>query len=718
MRKEDLKKLYREEKIVLAAEQILFKSVLFTFLCLSNLPAQIPINGFYRYREFSAKANYTNIFPVDYNSDGYRDLLISNPVINKYSTLTSDQKSNFGNSSEKYFSSSITDIHPFGNEISGKKFLIALGKSRQIVLAAFSRRGVISVNGKIKFDGVPSHVDVGDINGDGKPEGLVSGNTLYGLHILKEKNRTVKESKFETRKVFSWSSFIDLDYDSYADIAAIDPISNSIIFYTNNHSGDFRESRSIGLDGNISQCKTADFNSDGFTDIVLVKNNHFEVMLGDSVSSFQKKIILDTPVNPDQFTLLDFNGDGFNDAAFINRNSGELYISFGKSTNLFYPPILYMKKNGLVDITSYVDRAGKKLAILGADGKVYLINTIGINDASFSISVGNKPSGFLTFDYMNDKFKDICFLDESGQSLKLLLSERRNLFRTYFSIPLTDKHSNIQVDDTAPKTKTFYLYSKGKQIIEIVRMNFENHNYSRLIVYADKPIEDLKISSDRMKDWQTIFVLGKKDGTLFMQNIEVRGFRKASSETFPITSGAENGWLTFEIYRDVYSFSRVGSKLELTKFVFNKKIIEKKTLLTFEFDPKENLSYNLLCVDEKVYRSRPVAALITVNKNSTLYYFTDKALNKFSLKYSASSTAMLGYSIDESGDEPTFYYNDDKRNKIRSVKINTLSGEAIDNELIESKNINNYLVTGLNKGRTFLIYSNLSQNTISFEKLL
>ena len=142
MRKEDLKKHYREEKIASAVERVLLKSVLITFLYFSNLSAQIPINGFCRYREFSTKSNYTNIFSVDYNSDGYRDLLIYNPTQNKYSTLTSDEKSNFGFTSEKYSSAILSDIHPFGNETSGKRFLIASRKTDRLCLHLFREAGL------------------------------------------------------------------------------------------------------------------------------------------------------------------------------------------------------------------------------------------------------------------------------------------------------------------------------------------------------------------------------------------------------------------------------------------------------------------------------------------------------------------------------------------------------------------------------------------------
>lgn len=717
MRKEDLKKHCREEKIASAVERIVLKSVLVTFLYFTSLSAQIPINGFCRYKEFTTKSNYTNIFSVDYNLDGYRDLLIYNPDKNSYSTLTSDPKSNFTITKEKYSSAPLTEIHPFGSETSGKRFLIVSRKTRQVFLSSVSKNGIISSTGKIKFDGYPTNIDVADVDGDGRPEGLVSGNALDGLYIIKENKRSFEETKIEKNKNFLWSSFIDLDYDSYPDIAAIDQTSNSIFLYNNDYSGGFTHSRSIHLSGEVKACIAADFNSNGFTDLVLVQNNRFEVLLGDSVSSYRKKILLETPVSPDKFAILDFNADGFNDIAYINIRAGELYISFSKSGDTFYSPILFLKRNNLVNITAYIDRTGKKIAALTSDGKIYLINNIGIKDESFSIVGGEHPSIVGSFDFMNDKFKDICYIDNGEQSLNLLLSERSNLFRTYYSIPLLKAPSKILVDDLDPKIKTFFLYSNGEQIIEIVRMNFETNNYNKLILYSDKPIEDLKLMSDRLKDWQTLSVLCKKSENLFLQIFELKNFRKAKSMIYPVASGVEKAWLAFSIYKDIYTLSRSGNRVELSKSVFDNKILEKKTLLNFNISPKDNFSYDFISINETVRRFKPVIVFVTINKNSSIYYFTNNDYQKYSLQNSVSVRALPGYSLNETRDEFTIFYNDLRRNKLRGVTFRDSNNNLVDKELIESKYINNYLVTELNRGKTFLIYSNSLQNTLSFEKL-
>ncbi len=714
-KKEDLMKHFKEEKIVSAVKRIILNSFLVTLFFFSDIIAQIPINGFCRYREFSVKKNFTNIFPVDYNSDGYRDLLIYNSINNKYISALSDKKSNLINLSEKYSPIAISNIHSFSSGSSERKFVFLSRRTRQIGVSSFSRSGMISTQSKIKLNGFPSNIDVGDIDGDGKPEALVSGTSLSGLSIIKEKNRSLYETRIETGKVFLASTFIDLDYDSFPDIAAVDLYSNSVLLFYNNGSGNFTESRSIGLNGEINEFKTADFNSDGFNDLIYIKNNHFEILLGDSVSSFQKKFILETPVKPDKYAILDFNRDGYNDIAFINMQTGTLYISFAKSTNSFYPPIAYMQKNGLVDLTAYIDRTGKKLALINTEGKIYLINNPGIDNDSFSISLGLKPTALKTFDYLNDKFKDVCFIDETEKALKLILSERRNLFRTYFSIPLLSDYTDIVVDESKSRIKTFYCYS-NRRTIEIIRMNFDDHNYKKQTLYVNGLLEDFKVISDRLKDRQNIYALIKKDNKTFLQEFEFRDFRLVSSQANLISSNVERSWLTFGVYKDVYSIEKKENQINLVKTVFDKKIIDQRSILSFNLNERDRFNYTIICLNELIGRVRPVTFWITNNNNSSLYTFSNSKMNKYPLKISIDKNVTTEYNISGDGDELSFYFYN-ANGKLRGVSFTAEKKSPIEKDLFVSKNINNYLVAVLNNKKTFLIYSNSLLNTITFEKI-
>ena len=710
-----MKKLLREEKIVSVPESILISVLIFTFLFLSNISAQIPIKGFCRYREFSVKANFSNVFGVDYSSDGFRDLLVASSNQKKYLTLTADDKSNFRKVNERFSPYVISDLHPMTDNNNGRLYLILSRKNRQVGIASFTKNGSILWKNKIKFNGYPSKIDVGDVDDNGKRVGLVSGNSLDGLRIIKQNKNNLLETQIAKGRAFVYSNFIDFDYDKFSDIIAFDAQKNSFIFFYNNHYGGFTESRSIAMTGDVREFSTADFNSDGFTDLVYLHNNRLEILLGDSVSSFQKKFVLDTPVVPDKYVIQDFNGDGFNDVAFLNKQSGELYISYAKGTNSFYPPILYMKKKGLIDLTAYVDRGGKKLVALSADGKLYLINAVRFSDDDFSISLGLKPGAAASFDYLNDKFKDICYIDKEMLSLNLLISERRNLFRTFYSIPLPMAFDEMEIYDSNERQKTFFLYKKGDRTIEAIRVTFDRFGYTKRTLYADGPVEDLKLSADRKKDKQTIYALIKKDGQLILQNFDLRDFKEVSTSSNFIANNVLTAKLALGDYREIYFWSKTTNEIDLKKLVFDKKVISQNNLATKKLLPKEKINLDLVSLNKNYSRSKSAAAMVSSLKGCSLYFINKNQVSNYPIKYKTGETPQLKYYLDRS-DSKRFFCYVDKLGKLQIVSIDINQKLTMEKNLVKAQKINDYSIEEMSAKRTFFIYSDDYQNTLTFQK--
>jgi len=103
-----------------------------------------------------------------------------------------------------------------------------------------SKSGTPSIFYKLKIDGFPSSYGVGKIFGTiGRSAAILSGNSMNGITIIYENNKALVEKRISKEKAFSYSAFIDLDYDSFSDIAAVNSIKNSIELYYNNQLGDF-----------------------------------------------------------------------------------------------------------------------------------------------------------------------------------------------------------------------------------------------------------------------------------------------------------------------------------------------------------------------------------------------------------------------------------------------------------------------------------------------
>lgn len=695
---------------------IIFNFILLTLFLSSNLTAQIPVNGFCRYTQVNIKPNFTSISAVDFNSDGYRDLVIYNQQSNQYLTLNADAKSNFGNAANRSSSISLTALHSIGNEKSGKRYLAISRKTREVSEITFSRSGGFVVNSKYKLDGYGSSIDVGDINADGQAEAVVTGPSQDGMKILKSNKGRIVELENIKGKIFSSAIFIDLNYDSFLDIAAYDVASNSIVFYMNDGIGDFEESRSINVGADISEFRAEDINSDGFTDLTFIQDHKLQIMYGDSVSTFQKKTVLPAGIPIDNYTVMDFNRDGYNDIACLSGESGEINIFYAKGTYQYYAPVLYIKKNNLCDLDSYVDRGGRKLVALSSDGAVYVISTVSFQEEQFSVSLAENPLSVQSFDLGNDSYKDIAFIDSGTNSLKLLISERRNLFRSYIELMLSTHPESFIIDDSDKNIKTFFCYSKGERTIETVRYDFYNNRLQKNVTYTTAPVEDIKLVRDRLKDRINLYVLIKQDEKLFLQNIEMRDFIVAGSEVTGIAMKAAQAVLNLGVYRDVYYTISDGNKINLIQAIVDKKVKENKLKLSLEAKPEEKSFISFAGFSELLNRYKPVAAVVSFRKSSKLYIFFEKDVLKFSLGKYIAATLPSKYFI-ENDDIVSIFSYDDLSGKLYQIKSMLKERSAKESVLLEMKGINDYFVSRLDEKNKYIMCSNKIQHSITFKKL-
>lgn len=691
--------------------EIIFSLILLFILLHSASHAQIPINGFCKVSAFDIKNGYSRIFDVDYNSDGFRDLVISNPSTNSYQALTGETKNIYSRINNKYSSISISAIQPIG-----KRFLALSQKNRELSLISFKRSGALSVFNKIKLDGYGTFISSSKIDESGKNGILVTGTALNGIVLLREWNGRIKEEEIIKGKIFSSGLFIDLNYDSYSDIAAFDLLSNSIVMFYNNQAGEFEESRSIGLQSEIKEFRSTDFNLDRFTDLAFIRNGKLEILLGDSVSSFHKKIVFSGSSSIGKYSIFDFNGDGYNDVAFLNSDSNTLEISFGKGGNLFFDPVVYFSEPGLTDLTSFVDRGGRKLACLSSNGKVIVLSTITFAENQFSISASEHVSAIQSFDLMNDGHKDFCFYDEAAGSLKILQSERRNLFRILYSYPISTHVSKIIVGDQHPTIKTFYCYSKGSSTIEILRIDFGKNKFSRLFLYTLKQIDELKINADRLKDWQTIAVLTKENKKRYLQLIELRNFRQASSSEKEIGDNIECASFTFNIYKDVYSVTRSGNKINVMRTILDKKIIESTPRVNFDLGSIEMFSAATFCIDQLFIKSKPGAAILTMKNKSVLYLFVNNKNYRFALSKRIATQLSVRYLI-EGEDRFSILCLNDYDKKFYRIKIR-LGDRAADVEDVRiSGDVKNFILTKIDGRADYVVSLSRDTNNITFKKL-
>jgi hypothetical protein len=526
MRLEGLMKRLRGDKTDLRRFNCIYFFLFFLFAEGTEIYGQLPLNGFCSYSRIQVHPSEEKILTLDFDNDNKTDFLLYNPLNNNISVQKSTFIDNKITSIKRSSGISITDLKPVIQLKRKELFYFAISqKDRKAALFSISRGGEVRTTMQYKFDSYPSSLAVADVNGDGNSEAIVCGNNFKGISLFLLRNRP-EEIKVVPEGVYSSAQFIDLNYDGFPDVVAYDARKNSLVFFTNDQNGNFRKARNIKFDPSVKSFKTADVNSDGYMDIILSKQKGFNVLEGDSVSSFKKSFFVHTPVQPDEVTVDDYNGDGINDLAYMNKTTGEFFVQLNKGNGSYYYPILLLKKSGFSDMKSFRDNFQKKVVLLNPEGELYVFSRFNSKKDFDRVSAFGEASGVAAFESLNSDGKDLCVIDNYQKALILLTGEPGSPISKYYSVRTSTSFSKAVVDDSKKNEKIFFLYTPGSDLIEIIKYNFENLRIEKSALYVKGGIIDFKLKHSDESGYPNIYLLSNKQDPLF-SIYQFRGYRYA-----------------------------------------------------------------------------------------------------------------------------------------------------------------------------------------------
>jgi len=424
---------------------------------------------------FSAKTDFAvGSSPIaisigDFNADGKPDLATSNRTANTVSvllntttpgsstpTFTTQTEFIVGNS--PYF----TVVKDFNGD--GKPDLAAVnnGSSTVSVLLNTTTLGVSPASFSTKTDFTtgtqPGSVQIGDFNGDGKPDMAAANNSSNSVSVLLNTtlpgNSTPTFSAgtdFTTGTSPNSVAISDLNGDGKPDMAATNNFSNNVSVFLNTttpgaSTPTFTAKTDFTSASNPSSVSFGDFNGDGKPDMAVTNygSSTVSVLLntttpGASTPTFTAKTDFTAGNFPNSVSLVDFNGDGKRDMAVVNGGSPSEVSIFLNTTTPGASTPTFAPKYGIT-IGVFISNS-ISVGDFNGDGKpdvaavVFITNSVsvftntttpGASTPGFSFhtdfSTGTNPYSVLIRDLNGDGIPDLATANSGGNSASVLLN--------------------------------------------------------------------------------------------------------------------------------------------------------------------------------------------------------------------------------------------------------------------------------------------------------
>jgi Bacterial Ig-like domain (group 3)/FG-GAP-like repeat len=439
---------------------------------------------------YNPGSNPFSIVAADFNNDGYLDLATLDTGSSEISVLINNHDGTFGgpffyggwagNSGDGANSQQIaaadvnhdgkTDLVVTASPLYGAGVAILFGNGD----GTFQQPAVLYAT-----DIQLSSVAVGDFNGDGVPDIVVSSNPLDTLTVLLNKgDGSFKGARDYEPFVISSTNirggfpnnfpqpvsvaFGDFNGDGKPDLAVSDNANIDVAIYLNNGDGTFKENANYRTDPTQysygpNNVAVADLNRDGKLDLVAggSSGTSFSTMLGNGDGTFQPAVVYQQNLGGSTtLAVADVNGDGIPDVIFnatqttFGGNPYALYVALGNGDGTFKAPVAtsdICSSSGFGPViyvaVADVNRDGKPdiLASCSNNAGTYPSNIfllLGNGDGTFgaetSVSAGTYPTVIAVGDFNGDGKPDLAVGNNyaGGPTVSMVLGNGDGTFQS------------------------------------------------------------------------------------------------------------------------------------------------------------------------------------------------------------------------------------------------------------------------------------------------
>lgn len=410
----------------------------------------------------------------DLNGDGYPDVVVLDQNSDTVSIFLNDQTGSFpavsslsvavGNSPA---SVTLADL----NGDSKLDVVVSNSGDNTVGYALGNGDGTFGTESILLTVSAPSSVAVASFSGNQLPDLLVSCSGGNSLQLFPSNATPSLHYGYVTPAGVGPGRGVsaDFDGDGIPDLAVINPGTSTITILKGLGNGTFEPmpvpspyvTSTLNTGGDPVAIQAADFNNDGFIDLVVVEHtsNSVGVFLGNGNGTFQARAAYSVGSHPSAVAVADFNHDGFLDLAVANQASGTVTILKGIGDGTFTQvvessPILtgISSSSSPINIVA-ADFNGDSLMDLAVLNQTDQTVSVLLGNGDFTFQphvdypVGNGPIALAAGDFQNNGVIDLLVSNLTDQTVSVLLGYGNGSFQTQTTVNGGSTPGDIVVGD-------------------------------------------------------------------------------------------------------------------------------------------------------------------------------------------------------------------------------------------------------------------------------
>ena len=313
----------------------------------------------------------------------------------------------------------------------------------------------------------PAGIASADFNNDSVPDLVTANQTANTASILLGNG----DGTFQTNVDYPVSQLPvavatgDFNDDGNMDIAVVNSCGSdstcksgvgSVSILLGNGDGTFGAKTDFPTGNFPTSIAVADFNDDGFLDLVVTNNkgNTVSILLGNGDGTFQTQVPYFTATGPISVTTADFNLDGFIDLAVADNTANTVSILLGNGDGTFKGHVEYPTGNGPTAVATAdfnLDTFPDLAVTNGTDNTVSIL--LGNGDGTFGLQTAyptdTDPVAIAIGDVNVDGLPDIATADKTANDVSILINAGAGTFTPPLLIPVgTTPEAVVSADFT------------------------------------------------------------------------------------------------------------------------------------------------------------------------------------------------------------------------------------------------------------------------------